>query len=143
MKLTGRGCYCRKTPASFEPRIDYIITKMPRFTFEKFPGSKPELSTMMRSVGETMAMGRTWVESFQKACRHASGCNARSISSFRLLAQTVLQAEPYGATSRALRGIGSFHEDSHTLIGTAYNGSGVLVQHPAELRLYIQYGEDV
>lgn len=60
---------CRKTPASFEPSIDYIITKMPRFTFEKFPGSKSELTTMMKSVGETMAIGRTWIESFQKACR--------------------------------------------------------------------------
>lgn len=42
---------------------------MPRFTFEKFPGSKAELTTMMKSVGETMAIGRTWIESFQKACR--------------------------------------------------------------------------
>ena len=58
-----------KTPASFEPSIDYVITKMPRFAFEKFPGSKAELSTMMKSVGETMAIGRTWIESFQKACR--------------------------------------------------------------------------
>ena len=66
---------CRKTPASFEPSIDYVITKMPRFTFEKFPGSRAELSTMMRSVGETMAMGRTWVESFQKACRRATYCS--------------------------------------------------------------------
>ena len=75
---------CRKTPASFEPSIDYIITKMPRFTFEKFPGSKPELSTMMRSVGETMAMGRTWVESFQKACRRApSACRNLLIFSMR------------------------------------------------------------
>jgi carbamoyl-phosphate synthase large subunit len=60
---------CRKTPASFEPSIDYVITKMPRFTFEKFPGAMPELTTMMKSVGETMAIGRTWVESLQKACR--------------------------------------------------------------------------
>lgn len=42
---------------------------MPRFTFEKFPGAKAELTTMMKSVGETMAIGRTWIESFQKACR--------------------------------------------------------------------------
>ena len=60
---------CRKTPASFEPSIDYVITKMPRFAFEKFPGTKAELTTMMKSVGETMAMGRTWIESLQKACR--------------------------------------------------------------------------
>ncbi|KAL0051508.1 hypothetical protein WJX82_008912 [Trebouxia sp. C0006] len=58
-----------KTPASFEPSIDYIVTKIPRFAFEKFPGSKAELSTQMKSVGEAMAMGRTFQESFQKALR--------------------------------------------------------------------------
>ncbi|GAX74736.1 hypothetical protein CEUSTIGMA_g2183.t1 [Chlamydomonas eustigma] len=59
----------QKTPASFEPSIDYVITKIPRFAFEKFPGAKAELGTMMKSVGEVMAMGRTWIESFQKALR--------------------------------------------------------------------------
>ena len=58
-----------KTPASFEPSIDYVITKIPRFAFEKFPGAKAELTTQMKSVGEAMAMGRTWQESFQKAFR--------------------------------------------------------------------------
>lgn len=55
------------TPASFEPAIDYVVTKIPRFTFEKFPGAKPELTTAMKSVGETMAIGRTFHESIQKA----------------------------------------------------------------------------
>ncbi|WP_372604504.1 carbamoyl-phosphate synthase large subunit, partial [Actibacterium sp.] len=55
------------TPASFEPTIDYVVTKIPRFAFEKFPGSKPELSTAMKSVGEAMAIGRTIHESMQKA----------------------------------------------------------------------------
>lgn len=59
----------QKTPASFEPSIDYIVTKIPRFAFEKFPGSKAELTTMMKSVGEVMAIGRTWQESVQKALR--------------------------------------------------------------------------
>ncbi|KAG2424433.1 hypothetical protein HXX76_014486 [Chlamydomonas incerta] len=59
----------QKTPASFEPSIDYVVTKVPRFAFEKFSGSKAELTTMMKSVGETMAMGRTWQESVQKALR--------------------------------------------------------------------------
>ncbi|KAK9909404.1 hypothetical protein WJX75_001745 [Coccomyxa subellipsoidea] len=59
----------RKTPASFEPSIDYIVTKIPRFAFEKFPGAKAELTTQMKSVGEAMAMGRTFQESFQKALR--------------------------------------------------------------------------
>jgi len=55
------------TPASFEPTIDYVVTKIPRFAFEKFPGSEPLLSTAMKSVGETMAVGRTIHESLQKA----------------------------------------------------------------------------
>lgn len=55
------------TPASFEPSIDYVVTKIPRFAFEKFPGSKPELSTAMKSVGEVMAIGRSFHESLQKA----------------------------------------------------------------------------
>jgi carbamoyl-phosphate synthase large subunit len=55
------------TPASFEPSIDYVVTKIPKFAFEKFPGSKPNLTTAMKSVGETMAIGRTIHESMQKA----------------------------------------------------------------------------
>ncbi len=57
------------TPASFEPAIDYIVTKIPRFTFEKFPQAKAELGTQMKSVGEVMAIGRTFQESLQKAMR--------------------------------------------------------------------------
>jgi carbamoyl-phosphate synthase large subunit len=57
------------TPASFEPALDYVVTKIPRFSFEKFPGSKPDLSPQMKSVGEVMAIGRTFQESFQKAMR--------------------------------------------------------------------------
>jgi len=59
----------KKTPASFEPTIDYVVTKIPRFAFEKFPGSEPVLTTQMKSVGEAMAIGRTFNESFQKALR--------------------------------------------------------------------------
>ncbi len=57
------------TPASFEPAIDYIVTKIPRFAFEKFPGAEPILTTAMKSVGEAMAIGRTFAESLQKALR--------------------------------------------------------------------------
>ena len=57
------------TPASFEPTIDYVVVKIPRFTFEKFPGANTTLSTSMRSVGEVMAIGRTFAESVQKALR--------------------------------------------------------------------------
>ena len=58
-----------KTPASFEPTIDYVVTKVPRFAFEKFPGSSSTLTTQMKSVGEAMSIGRTFNESFQKALR--------------------------------------------------------------------------
>ena len=57
------------TPASFEPSIDYVVTKIPRFAFEKFPTADDRLTTQMKSVGEVMAMGRTFQESFQKALR--------------------------------------------------------------------------
>ena len=59
----------RVTPASFEPTIDYVVTKIPRFAFEKFPGAEPVLTTSMKSVGEVMAIGRTFAESLQKALR--------------------------------------------------------------------------
>jgi carbamoyl-phosphate synthase large subunit len=59
----------RATPASFEPTIDYVVTKMPRFAFEKFPGAEGRLSTYMQSVGEAMSIGRTFRESFAKAMR--------------------------------------------------------------------------
>jgi carbamoyl-phosphate synthase large subunit len=59
----------RETPASFEPTIDYVVTKIPRFAFEKFPQADPTLNTQMKSVGEAMAIGRTFKESLQKALR--------------------------------------------------------------------------
>ena len=59
----------RETPANFEPSIDYVVTKIPRFAFEKFPQADPTLTTQMKSVGETMAIGRTFKESLQKCLR--------------------------------------------------------------------------
>jgi carbamoyl-phosphate synthase large subunit len=64
-----RNDITRETPASFEPSIDYVVTKIPRFTFEKFPSADTTLGTQMKSVGEAMAIGRTFKESFQKALR--------------------------------------------------------------------------
>ena len=64
-----RNDITRETPASFEPTIDYVVTKIPRFTFEKFPTADPVLTTQMKSVGEAMAIGRTFKESMQKALR--------------------------------------------------------------------------
>ncbi|HZZ59401.1 MAG TPA: carbamoyl-phosphate synthase large subunit [Opitutaceae bacterium] len=64
-----RNDITRLTPASFEPTIDYVVTKIPRFTFEKFPAADPTLTSAMKSVGEAMAIGRTFKESIQKALR--------------------------------------------------------------------------
>ena len=64
-----RNDITRETPASFEPTIDYVVTKIPRFAFEKFPQADPTLNTQMKSVGEVMAIGRTFKESLQKALR--------------------------------------------------------------------------
>jgi carbamoyl-phosphate synthase large subunit len=64
-----RNDITRETPACFEPSIDYIVTKVPRFTFEKFPGAEDRLGTQMKSVGETMSIGKTFKQSFQKALR--------------------------------------------------------------------------
>jgi len=64
-----RNDITRLTPASFEPTIDYVVTKIPRFTFEKFPDADPTLTSSMKSVGEVMAIGRTFKESIQKAIR--------------------------------------------------------------------------
>jgi carbamoyl-phosphate synthase large subunit len=75
----------RETKACFEPTIDYVVTKVPRFAFEKFPEADPTLTTQMKSVGETMAIGRTFKESFQKALRGLEigtfgfGCDAKDL----------------------------------------------------------------
>ena len=74
------------TPASFEPTIDYVVTKVPRFTFEKFPGTESVLNTQMKSVGEAMSVGRTFQESLQKALRSMetglTGLNETDIDGF-------------------------------------------------------------
>ena len=64
-----RNDITRETPASFEPTIDYCVVKVPRFTFEKFPQADATLTTQMKSVGEAMAIGRTFKEALQKALR--------------------------------------------------------------------------
>jgi len=80
----------RVTPAAFEPTIDYVVTKIPRFAFEKFPGTSDFLGTQMRSVGEVMAIGRTFKESIQKAIRSLetdlrSGMSERTLEQLRAL----------------------------------------------------------
>ena len=84
------------TPASFEPTIDYVVTKLPRFTFEKFPQAKPTLTTQMKSVGEAMAIGRCFQESFQKALRSleidSDGLNPKVSGDDEETRETVVQA---------------------------------------------------
>lgn len=90
----------KKTPASFEPVIDYVVTKIPRWTFEKFPGASGVLGTQMQSVGEVMAIGRTFPESLQKAIRSLetgrSGLNADS-------GETALEKIPTAELLRAIK----------------------------------------
>jgi len=81
----------RETPASFEPTIDYVVTKIPRFAFEKFPEADPALTTQMKSVGEVMSIGRTFKESLQKALRS-------------------LEADSYGLEERAAAGLDLIRE---------------------------------
>ncbi len=108
----------RITPASFEPSIDYVVTKIPRFNFEKFPGTPEILGTQMRSVGEVMAIGRTFKESFMKAHRSLEGdlrgdfesmnlaqlenmlhpCPKRFLAILELLRRGVKPAELHGRT---------------------------------------------
>ena len=93
------------TPASFEPTIDYIVTKIPRFAFEKFPGAEPTLTTAMKSVGEATAIGRTFPESLQKAFRSletASMGSTRSRSTGSVSATTTTCCAPRSGNRRPI-----------------------------------------
>src|SRR5438046_1723465 len=87
----------RNTPASFEPTIDYCVVKIPRFAFEKFPAADPTLGTQMKSVGEVMAIGRTFKESLQKALRGLEikragmGCDKKDTKEFDLPQEQIIQ----------------------------------------------------
>ena len=87
------------TPASFEPTIDYVVTKVPRFTFEKFPQAEPVLGTQMKSVGEVMAIGRTFKEALGKALRslELAAAPVRAAAG-----QSLLRAQGLEGPSRAL-----------------------------------------
>jgi len=86
----------RKTPASFEPTIDYVVTKIPKWQFEKFPGSEPLLGTQMKSVGEVMAMGRTFKESLWKALRSLESGRTAGSETYdaKLIAQKLITPTP-------------------------------------------------
>jgi carbamoyl-phosphate synthase large subunit len=103
------------TPASFEPAIDYVVTKIPRFAFEKFPGAQPHLTTQMKSVGEVMAIGRTFAESLQKALRGLetglSGLDEIDIPG---------AADPVGGQAAVLRALGEPTPDRLRVIAQAF-----------------------
>ncbi len=107
----------RVTPASFEPSIDYVVTKIPRFAFEKYPGSEPILSTSMKSVGEVMAIGRTFAESMQKALRGMetglSGFDEIEIAGVR-------DAEPAAVREAVIRQLGIATPDRLRVIAQAF-----------------------
>src|SRR5208282_3268721 len=103
-----RNDITRETPASFEPAIDYVVTKIPRFNFEKFPDADPTLTTQMKSVGEVMSIGRTFKESLQKALRSleidCSGFEPRDSSDKEIRARLKTpNAERIWYISQALR----------------------------------------
>jgi carbamoyl-phosphate synthase large subunit len=89
------------TPASFEPSIDYVVTKIPRFAFEKYPGAEPLLTTSMKSVGEVMAIGRTFQESLQKALRGLE-TGLSGFDEIEIEAPTPDRPDPRSAVIRAL-----------------------------------------
>ena len=94
------------TPASFEPTIDYVVTKVPRFTFEKFPGTSNELTTSMKSVGEAMAIGRSFPESLQKALRSMetglTGLNEPELSEAQSVTRALREAVSHPTAERPL-----------------------------------------
>ncbi len=92
-----RNDITRETPASFEPTIDYVVVKVPRFTFEKFPGTEDKLTTQMKSVGEVMAIGRTFKESLQKAIR------SLEIDSYGFEPQVKLNGKPSSQALELIR----------------------------------------
>jgi carbamoyl-phosphate synthase large subunit len=98
----------RVTPASFEPTIDYVVTKIPRFAFEKFPGAEATLTTSMKSVGEAMAIGRSFHESMQKALASMetglTGFNDIHVSGAPALENCVRESDPSGSLASILRG---------------------------------------
>ncbi len=111
------------TPASFEPTIDYVVTKIPRFTFEKFPGANDRLTTQMKSVGEVMAIGRTFQESLQKALRGLE----TGLDGFDPLLSLPLTEEARHALGHELRAPGA---DRLLYVADAFRAGWPLRAHP-------------
>ena len=97
-----------ETPAAFEPTLDYVVVKIPRFAFEKFPGADPELTTTMKSVGEAMALGRSFAEALGKALRSMETAAARLLDRCRTPTARppdVAHARPTGGSTRVERAL--------------------------------------
>ncbi len=145
----------KETPASFEPTIDYCVVKIPRWTFEKFPGSQDKLGTQMKSVGETMAIGRTFKEALQKGLRSLEigrfgfGADGKDIWDEQTIAAIKQKPEERAASSHHTRAVehtdeparylsplrasdGCAHADHHSM--DARNRSLVFAQHGANPR---------
>ncbi|WP_292070900.1 carbamoyl-phosphate synthase large subunit, partial [Brevundimonas sp. UBA7534] len=120
------------TPASFEPSIDYVVTKIPRFAFEKYPGSEPLLGTSMKSVGEVMAIGRTFQESMQKALRGLE----TGLSGFdEIEIDGVAGAEDETARNAVIRALGVPTPDRIRVIAQAFR-HGLTVEEVAAACAY-------
>ena len=120
------------TPASFEPSIDYVVTKIPRFAFEKYPGSEPLLGTSMKSVGEVMAIGRTFQESMQKALRGLE----TGLSGFdEIEIDGVAGAEDETARNAVIRALGVPTPDRIRVIAQAFR-HGLTVEEVASACSY-------
>ncbi len=104
-----RNDITRETPASFEPVIDYCVVKVPRFTFEKFPRADPTLTTQMKSVGEAMAIGRTFKESLQKALRSLE------------IGRFGLEADPKDREARSASGAWDVEEIQRKLVNASWD----------------------
>src|SRR5947208_1595868 len=89
------------TPASFEPTLDYVVVKFPRFAFEKFPGADRTLGTQMKSVGEAMGIGRTFLEAFRKAHRESSFSGRGRTVSARESSSTTAACTPRSRSARS------------------------------------------
>ncbi len=130
-----------KTPAAFEPTIDYVVTKVPRWAFEKFPGARPELGTSMQSVGEVMAIGRTFCESLQKALRSLElgraglNCDPAESAYDRLDDEALVQACGVATPERVFQLEAALRRGIET--GELYAASGVDPWFLEQMRLIV------
>ncbi len=144
-----RNDITRETPASFEPAIDYVVTKMPRFTFEKFPDADSTLTTQMKSVGEAMSIGRTFKESLQKGLRSldvgSSGFEHFDVNIEKIKAKLMTpNSERIWYVAQAVReGIGIDEIHSLTWIDPWFlNNIRQIVEFEDEIKKTVHFGDE-